>query len=179
MSTKGTILEGDGWEIYHECFEETRVHLRMDSPFYITLTEGVLRLELPPSFLGALLDNADHVRTFLPDKKRPDEEGVLYRFVDIRDLGDPDVICLRSPQNARVLRYPDGEFIAEMGSLNQWGSGSDVDEACADLKANILSLWMDLKATDDETLGKGPLEWKRLLEAVVVEVVPDKDDECR
>lgn len=105
-----------------------------------------------------------------------DEEWVEYTEraagasvnAQIRDLGNEEY-RLREPLAITVEEYPsDGGVIASYPELELFAEGVTKAEAITALKREILDLYDELMEESTETLGKGPLAWRRILESLVI-----------
>ncbi len=83
----------------------------------------------------------------------------------INDLSSQDY-RLKAPIKI-ILKYVEDECLALYPDLELFAEGSNEFAAVAELKNEILDLADDLFAEDDETLGKNPLSWKRILHKLV------------
>lgn len=97
-------------------------------------------------------------------EERLASQGVTRQAM-VCDLGHEDY-ALKCPISVVVEEY-DEETVARFPEVEAFASAATEGEALSLLKQEIVELYEDLLATDEDELGKLPRQWRRVLSHLI------------
>ncbi|MCX7044924.1 MAG: hypothetical protein NTX50_05470 [Candidatus Sumerlaeota bacterium] len=91
---------------------------------------------------------------------------IFVRSIPIHDLNRPDLEVI-SPIQVEIELYTD-EVVCRIPELDIWTSEENESEALLAIKEAVYDLWEELQHEDDDSLGRLPRMWKRILNHKII-----------